>query len=41
MAQPTLKEVLQGIPQAAQTLKALGKNTLKDMLPKKKKKPAK
>ena len=41
MAQPTLREVLQGIPQAAQTLKALGKNTLRDILPKKKKKTVK
>ena len=29
MAQPTLKEILQGVPQAARTLKALGKNAVK------------
>jgi len=29
MAQPTLREILQGVPQAARTLKALGRNTLK------------
>lgn len=38
MTQPTLREILQGVPQAASTLKALGKNTIKDMLKKKKKK---
>ena len=37
MAQPTLKEVLQGVPQAARTLKALGKNKLEEVLGKKKK----